>query len=82
MYKLPKISPKAVFDRSGWEFAHRKDVNAVLFDVNTGKIWQFLNQIRGAKVDDLKQYPHMKNCEAVSTMEYYKLFNGKYYYEK
>lgn len=72
----------ATFDRGGFGFAHRKMVDYVFADIYTGKIWQFLVRSNKKKLQEkcefLRGYPHMANCQPVSTKEYYKYFIGEY----
>lgn len=72
----------ATFDRGGFGFAQRKMVEYVFADISTGKIWQFLVRSNKEKLqktcESLRGYPHMANCQMLSTRKYYKYFFGEY----
>lgn len=58
-------------DTGGIRYARRKLCEYVFVDMTTGQIWQWsTDRFKPEKIADLRGYPHMSNCEAMSVAEY------------
>lgn len=61
-------------DTGGIRYARRKLCEYIFVDMTTGQIWQWSTyRFKSEKIADLRSYPHMANCEAMSVDEYEKL---------
>lgn len=69
-----EISSTFKRDTGGLRYAKRKLCEYIFVERETGKIWQWsTDRFKPEKIADLRGYPHMANCEALSVDEYEKM---------